>query len=92
MDPRAWRRFRKNKGALFGAVLVTLVTTIAVVGPLVAPHDPHEQFRDRLLRDDGSPMGPGEQEGFPLGADPLGRADRFRFAGGNEHFGVDCQP
>ena len=42
MDPRAWRRFRKNKGALVGGILVVFVTLTAVFGPLLAPHDPNE--------------------------------------------------
>src|SRR5436190_1584594 len=36
-DPRAWRRFRSNKGALAGGILVALVIGISFVGPLVAP-------------------------------------------------------
>jgi ABC-type dipeptide/oligopeptide/nickel transport system permease subunit len=78
MDPRAWRRFRKNKGAVAGAVLVLVVTCTAFLGPLFAPHDPHTQFTDTLLRDDGTPVGPGEREGFPLGADQLGRGELSR--------------
>lgn len=73
MDPRAWQRFRKNKGALVGAGLVIAVTLLALVGPLAAPHDPSEQLRDVLLDDDGSPAGIGAVAGHLLGADSIGR-------------------
>lgn len=73
MDPRAWRRFRKNKGALFGGALVVFVTLTAVLGPFVAPHDPNEQFRDTLIGDDGTLAGIGQVAGHLLGADGIGR-------------------
>ncbi len=89
MDPRAWRRFKKNKGALFGAVLVIFVTLLGALGPLVAPHDPNEQSRDVLLRDDGTPLGPtwdraeGEPaEGHLLGGDTVGRDELSRLLHG----------
>ena len=82
MDPRAWRRFRKNKGAIAGLVLVVLVTLTAFLGPLLAPHPPDQQFRETLLRDDGTPVGPGELEGHPLGADPIGRDELSRVLDG----------
>ena len=82
MDPRAWRRFRKNKGALFGALLVALVTLVAAIGPLVAPHDPDEQFRETLITDDSRLVGPGEVEGFYLGGDSTGRDELSRLLHG----------
>lgn len=82
MDPRAWRRFRKNKGALVGAILVALVTAMALIGPFVAPHDPNEQRRELLLRDDGTPVAPGEVEGYTLGADTVGRDELSRLLHG----------
>ncbi|HJK92505.1 MAG TPA: ABC transporter permease [Polyangiaceae bacterium LLY-WYZ-15_(1-7)] len=84
MDPRAWRRFRKNKGALVGGILVVFVTLTAVFGPLLAPHDPNEQLRDVLLQDDGAPVGIGQVEGHPLGADSTGRDElsRLLYGGG----------
>lgn len=82
MDPRAWRRFRKNKGALVGAVLVAVVTGLALAGPLLAPHDPNEQRRELLLRDDGTPVAPGEVEGYPLGSDTVGRDELSRLLHG----------
>ncbi len=84
MDPRAWRRFRKNKGALVGAVLVAAVTGLAALGPLLAPHDPNEQRREVLLHDDGTPVAPGEVQGYPLGSDTIGRDELSRLLYGGK--------
>jgi ABC-type dipeptide/oligopeptide/nickel transport system permease subunit len=97
-DPRALRRFRKNKGAMAGLVLVALVTVIALMGPLLSflrghevtsigpirvPHDPSAQFRDVLLdRSSGLPAGPGAIDGFALGADSMGRDELARLLDG----------
>ncbi|MFW6067111.1 MAG: ABC transporter permease [Myxococcota bacterium] len=78
MDPRAWRRFRRNKGAVAGALLVLFVTVVAVLGPVLAPHDPHAQFTDTLLTDRGVPVGIGDVPGYLLGADPLARDELSR--------------
>lgn len=74
-DPRAWRRFRKNKGALAGGVLVALVLLTSFVGPLLAPFDP-DLILDSGLRADGSPVGPTAD--FLLGADNIGRDELSR--------------
>ena len=79
LDPRAARRFRKNRGALLGAGLVLLVTLFSVVGPFVAPHAPDEQFRDGLTAR-GLPLGPGST--FLLGTDTLGRDELSRLLHG----------
>lgn len=81
MDPRAWKRFRKNKGALAGLVLVSVVAFLAIFGPWLAPHDYTEQDRVNLL-DNGIPVGPGEVEGYYLGADTLGRDELSRLLQG----------
>jgi peptide/nickel transport system permease protein len=72
----AWRRLRRDRAALLGAVLIGLIALAAIFAPLLAPHDPTEQFRDGLTLD-GQPMpstvlteGTGR---FPLGTDPNGR-------------------
>ena len=65
MDPRAWRRFRKNKGALFGALLVASISLMGLIGPFVAPHDPAQQFRDTLVDTNGLPQGVGSVPGHP---------------------------
>ncbi|MEM9071511.1 MAG: ABC transporter permease [Myxococcota bacterium] len=82
MDPRAWRRFRKNKGALAGAVLVALVTLTAILGPILAPHDPNEQQRETLINDEFEPAAPFEVEGHWLGADSTGRDELSRLLWG----------
>ena len=65
MDSRAFRRFRRNKGALAGLVLVIAVTALGIAGPWFAPYDPVEQFTDTLLLDNGLPAGPGVAPGQP---------------------------
>ena len=38
-----WRRFRKNRGAVIGLLVVLLIGILAVVGPLVSQHTYYEQ-------------------------------------------------
>lgn len=79
LEPRAFERFRKNRGAFVGAVLVVLVTAASLLGPLLAPHNPDEQFA-RGLSQQGLPMRPGE--GYLLGTDTLGRDELSRLLHG----------
>ena len=72
-----WRRLKRDRVAMFGAALVGLLIIVALFAPLLAPHDPVEQFRDGLTPD-GQPVpgtlfkdGGGTQ--FPLGTDANGR-------------------
>lgn len=66
-----WYYFRENRGAVFGLWIFAVFVFCAAFGPLLAPHDPTEQFRQFTL------LPPAWQEGgswtFPLGTDPLGR-------------------
>jgi peptide/nickel transport system permease protein len=59
-----------------GAVLVALIVLAALFAPLLAPHDPTEQFRDGLTPD-GQPVPSTLLDGggsrFPLGTDSNGR-------------------
>ena len=82
MDSRAFRRFRRNKGALAGLVLVAAVTVLGIVGPWLAPYDPVEQFTDTLLLKNGLPAGPGVAPGHSLGGDLLGRDELSRLLSG----------
>ena len=83
MDPRAWTRFRRNKGALVGAALVLVITLMGVVGPALAPHPPGQQFREELLTEQGLPEPPMAVEGHLLGGDgPLGRDELSRLLHG----------
>ena len=66
----AWRRFRRNRLALLGAVLVTLLVLIAFLAPLLVHLgiiiDPIRQQVENIE------VGPGVA-GHPLGTDELGR-------------------
>jgi len=66
----AWRRFRRNRLALLGAVLVTLLVLIAFLAPLLVHLgiiiDPIHQQVENIE------VGPGVA-GHPLGTDELGR-------------------
>ncbi len=65
-----WKKMRKNKVALFGAVIALLIIFTAVFAPLLAPYDPYEQFFDGLTLE-GSPLPPSQQ--YWVGTDLLGR-------------------
>ena len=72
----AWRRLRRDRAAMFGAALVIGIVALALLAPVLAPHDPTEQFRDGLTPD-GQPV-PGalftkSELQFPLGTDANGR-------------------
>jgi ABC-type dipeptide/oligopeptide/nickel transport system permease subunit len=82
MDSRAFRRFRRNKGALVGLFLVVAVTALGVLGPWLAPYDPVEQFTDSLLLPNGLPAGPGVEPGHWLGGDILARDELSRLLSG----------
>lgn len=61
------RRFRKNKIAVIGLILMTIIVTLCVGAPLFTSYDPitDMNFADSLV-DVGTP-------GHPLGTDDLGR-------------------
>jgi peptide/nickel transport system permease protein len=59
------RRLLRNRGAVIGLIIVAFMTTIALVAPLIAPHDPNKQFPLHRLET--------PSKGFPLGTDNLGR-------------------
>jgi peptide/nickel transport system permease protein len=63
----AWRRFRKNKVAMIGGIVVVLLWAVAILAPFVAPYDPvsHLSSANRL-KPPGSP-------GYLLGTDDFGR-------------------
>src|SRR5919199_819165 len=64
------REFVRNRLAVTGLVVAFVLITVAVAAPLVAPHDPTEQF-DQGLSLIGAPLAPGSH--FLLGSDTLGR-------------------
>ncbi len=66
-----WFYFRENRGAVIGLWIFAAFVICAALGPILAPYDPTEQFREHAL------VPPAWSEGgswaFPLGTDPLGR-------------------
>jgi peptide/nickel transport system permease protein len=63
-------RLAGDRAALFGVVVIAVMTLAALLAPLVTPHPPDEQFFDGLTIE-GAPLPPGER--FWLGTDLLGR-------------------
>lgn len=66
----AWKRFRQDKVALAGMVIILAVSLAAVFAPLLAPHDPYQQYFEGLTIE-GAPRPPDME--FWLGTDLLGR-------------------
>ncbi|WP_378944658.1 ABC transporter permease subunit [Mesorhizobium sp. ANAO-SY3R2] len=66
-----WYYFSENRGAVIGLVFFVFLVLLAIFAPLIAPHDPTQQFRDAVL------VPPVWQEGgraeFLLGTDAVGR-------------------
>ncbi|TYC75990.1 ABC transporter permease subunit [Stappia sp. BW2] len=66
-----WYYFSQNKGAVIGLVIFVLLVLMALLAPLIAPHDPDFQYRDSFL------VPPFWEEGgkaaFLLGTDAVGR-------------------
>lgn len=66
-----WHYFSRNKGAVIGLVVFTIILVVAVLAPLFAPHEPNEQNRAVLL---AVPFWmEGGSASFPLGTDAVGR-------------------
>lgn len=80
LDPRAFRRFQKNRGAVFGTGLVVLLVLFAVIGPMVSGHDPNLSDFTGGRDPSGSIAGPGGRH--LLGVDPLLRDSFSRLAHG----------
>lgn len=69
----AWRRLRRNPTFLIGAALTALFLLVALLAPLLAPHDPAAPLLRAKVSAATNPV-PGPEPGFPLGADgQLGR-------------------
>lgn len=66
-----WFYFSQNRGAVIGLVVFVLLVLVAFLAPLLAPHDPTQQYRDALLV---PPIWQeGGRAGFLLGTDAVGR-------------------
>ncbi|MBB6468984.1 dipeptide transport system permease protein [Aminobacter lissarensis] len=66
-----WYYFSENRGAVIGLVFFVFLVLLAIFAPLIAPHDPTQQYRDAVL------VPPVWQEGgragYLLGTDAVGR-------------------
>ena len=66
-----WHYFSENRGAVSGLFVVLFLIAVAILADVIAPHSPHDQYRDALL------VPPAWQEGgslrFILGTDATGR-------------------
>ncbi|HEY9031378.1 MAG TPA: ABC transporter permease subunit [Kangiella sp.] len=67
----AWHVFSHNKSAMTGSLILLVILLMSLVGPWFAPHDPAQQFGDKIL----TPPLWYENGDFvtPLGTDDLGR-------------------
>src|SRR5438105_8907187 len=45
----AWRRLRRNRAAMAGAVVLVVLGVVAMAAPLIAPYGPAEQDYDHVL-------------------------------------------
>jgi peptide/nickel transport system permease protein len=70
----AWRRLRRNPGAIVGFAMVTIFVFIAVFAPLIAPYSPTDQNLAALH----GTCCPGPSPSHPLGLDDLGRDELSR--------------
>ncbi|MCG8513444.1 MAG: ABC transporter permease [Halanaerobiales bacterium] len=62
---RVMQRFRRNRLAVIGALIILLIVLMAIFAPLLAPYDPTEQDYEALL------LPPSWEH--PFGTDDLGR-------------------
>jgi peptide/nickel transport system permease protein len=70
----AWARLRSDHVAILCAVVIALITLLAIFAPLIAHivgHGPNDQHQDTGLTPEGLPRGPSST--FLLGTDDLGR-------------------
>lgn len=74
---RVWSRFSRDPLAVGAAVMIFLLTALALLGPWIAPADPYQTSILMRLKPIGTP-------GFPLGADELGRDMLSRLVVGAE--------
>ncbi len=69
-----WRRFRRDRLAILGAVAALLLVFVALAAPLIAPYDPAHQFDDGLsIQGLPVPSTLPKSTEFLLGTDPNGR-------------------
>jgi peptide/nickel transport system permease protein len=71
-----WKRFRRNKLAVAGGIIVAVLFFVAILAPFVSPYDPNDIDRKHILEP------PGIQH--PLGTDDLGRDVLSRMIWGSQ--------
>lgn len=73
----AWRRLSRNRGAVFGLIVIALFTLLALFAPLIAPYSPVQQSANNSLRQPAWVQSvPANKRGKPehlLGTDAIGR-------------------
>ncbi|HVD24582.1 MAG TPA: ABC transporter permease [Gaiellaceae bacterium] len=69
----AWRRLRRNPGAIAGFVLVGIFLCLAIFAPIIAPEDPRGAGVDDLLNRRGPVCCPGPSPEHLFGLDEQGR-------------------
>ncbi len=78
-----WFYFSQNRGAVIGLVFFVLLVLTAIFAPLLAPHDPSQQYRDAFL------LPPAWEENgraaFLLGTDAVGRDVLSRLICGSQY-------
>ena len=70
-----WHNFKKNRLSLTGGIIVMIAVALAVLAPVLSPHNPVKQFRDPPGQHSPLPPMSRSQEGalFLLGSDKFGR-------------------
>ncbi len=78
---RNWRSFRRNRPAVIGLGVLTLILAAAIFGPILSPYDTLTQDLGNRLQ--------GPSWAHPMGTDELGRDSMTRIlAGGRVSLGV----
>ncbi|MEZ5459876.1 MAG: ABC transporter permease subunit [Steroidobacteraceae bacterium] len=72
----AWRRFRANRSAMTGVVLLALITLFAITGPWLSPHDMETNDWERIQ------IAPTLEQSHWFGTDANGRDLFVRVAAG----------
>ncbi len=66
-----WHYFSQSRGAVLGLIVFVLLLVIAAIAPLIAPHDPLQQYKEYFLLPPA--WDPAGNSQFWLGTDPVGR-------------------
>ncbi len=79
----AFRRLRRNPGAIIGAIILVLFVLVAVIGPFFVPYSPTDSIgiREGLVKS-GQGIIPGFTDGHWLGFDHQGRDEFTRLVVG----------